>query len=509
MPRGPVLEENLTVPSTVLLSGLDVWAPQLPEDVRLLQPPRPLTGLDDARQVLRVLEEPEAGEPLTSRLRPTSRVTVVLDDFSLPVPPVAQDPRGEMLEAVLQTLYARGLRPSRVNVLVANGLSRQWRPGELDDFLGPTRSEAVRCHDAEDFSQLLRLGEEAEGPVELNRALVETDLVIYLNVVVSPLMSTLFGLISGTAGYRTARFLGAPAVFASDGNPLLPGSEHDRVHQRVAAHLLRRTPVVQLSVVLNTALWRPAVAALLSSGQALSKPFQLWNALPAAVRQRAVRLLKAGYRPIAVMSGPPEQVQPRALDAFYRQHEVWLDRQADVLVFGLPDVGPASVHSSQNPVLTAHVALGYIANFFAGKSLLRSGGVMIFSNPLQPQFDRRAHLPHEEFYEKVLRLERESEAIHERFEPYFAGRPEFVSNYQKRFAFHGAHPLYAWHSCAPARRRAGKIFVANGDPRACARLGFAPAKDIDDALEKARAFVGGNPLTVVLQLPPAYWVRVR
>ncbi len=506
---GVGLEENLAVPSTMLLSGLDLWAPQLPEDVRLLRPPLPLPGLDDARQVVRAMEEPEAGESLTTRLRPNSRVTVVLDDFSLPVPPMAQDPRGEMLQAVLEALHACGLRASRVTVLVANGLSRQWRSRELDEFLGPTRSEAVRCHDAEDFSRLLRLGEEAEGPVELNRALVETDLVIYLNVVASPLMSTLFGLISGTAGYRTARFLGAPSVFVSDDNPLLPGSEHDRIHQRVAAHLLRRTSVVQLSVILNTELWRPAVAALLSSEQALSRPLQLWNALPVAVRQRAVRLLKASYRPIAVLFGPPEEVQPRALDAFYRQHEVSMERQADVLVFGVPDVGPASVHSSQNPVLAAHVALGYIANFFAGKPLLRNGGAMIFANPLQPQFDRRVHLPHEEFYERVLRLERDPQAIHERFEPYFAGRPEFVSNYQKRFAFHGTHPLYAWHSCAPARRRAGKIFVAHGDPRACARLGFAPAKDIEDALEKARDFVGGNPLTVVLQLPPPYWVRVQ
>jgi hypothetical protein len=499
------------VAKTVLLSGFDLWAPELPEDVRLLQPPFPLPAVDDVRQAaLRALEEPEGGQPLSALVRPTSRVAVVLDDFSLPVPPVVHDCRREMLESVLQVLHISGVRSSRVGFLVANGLSRQWRAGELDEFLGSPRAHPVRCHDAEDFAQLVRIGEEPEGPVELNRALVESDLIVYLNIVAAPLMSGLFGLIAGTAGYRTARFLGAPTLFAHDANPLLPGSEYDRIHQRVAGHLLRRTPVLQLAAVMNTELWRPAMAALLRSDEGLSRPLQVWNALPGAVRYRAGRFLKASYRPIAVLAGAPERVRARALDAFYRQHEVSLEREADILVFGLPDVGPASVHSSQNPVLAANLALGYVSNFFAGKPFLRAGGAIVFANPLHPVFDRRTHLPHEEFYEKVLRLERDPLAIHERFEPYFAGRPEFVSNYQKRFSFHGTHPLYAWYLCTPARSRAGKIWVAHADPRACARLGFTPAKDVEDALAKAREFVGGaRPFTVVLQLPPPYWVRVR
>ncbi len=501
----------MAVTKTVLLSGFDLWAPELPDDVRLLQPPFPLPALDDVHQVvLRALEEPDAGEPLSALLQPTSRVALAIDDFSMPVPPLAHDCRREMLQAVLQALGTSGIPSSRVNILVANGLSRQWRAAELDDFLGSPRPHPVRCHDAEDFTQLLRIGEEPEGPVELNRALAESDLIIHLNIVAAPLMSGSFNLIAGAAGYRTARFLGAPSLFAPDANPLLPGSEYDRIHERVAAHLLRRTPVLQLAAVLNTELWNPAMATLLRSDEGLSRPLQLWNALPGAVRYRAARFLKASYRPIAIICGPPEQVRARALDAFYRQHEVSLEREADVLVFGLPDVGPASVHSSQNPVLAANLALGYVSNFFVGKPFLRVGGAIVFANPLHPVFDRRTHLPHEEFYEKVLRLERDPVAIQERFEPYFAGRPEFVSNYQKRFAFHGTHPLYAWYLCTPARRRAGKIFVAHGDPRACARLGFTPAKDVEDGLAKAREFVGGaKPFSVVLQLPPPYWVRVR
>ncbi|MBI3182415.1 MAG: DUF2088 domain-containing protein [Myxococcales bacterium] len=496
----------------LLLSGFEIVAPELPDDARVLMPPFPLPALEGLKEACtRALEEPLEGEPVASLLSPHSRVCVVVDDPSLPVPPLSRDCRREMLEAVLELLLAHGVR-QKPSVVVANGLGRQWRNTELTELLGiqSTASTQVGCHDAEAQGGLSAIGELPEGRVELNRAVVEADLVLYLNVVSMPLMASLFGLVSGTAGYRTARILSAPKMFEDEQAPLVPGSAWAHLHQRAGELLQQRTRVFQLSAVLNNELWKPAVSALLRSEDGLSRPLQVWNALPAAVRHRAARLMRASARPIAVLAGPPRAVGARALEAFYRQHEVTADGEADVLVFGLPDMGPYSIRSAQNPVLAAHLALGLIFHLFTGRPLLRKGGAIVFANPLTPSFDRKVHLPHEEFYERVLRLEREPLAIHERFEPYFAGRPEFVSAYQRRFAFHGTHPLYAWYQCTPARRRAGRIIVAHGDPRACARLGFMPAADVEDALAKAREVLGNpQPSVAVLELPPAFFARVR
>jgi hypothetical protein len=458
------------------------------------------------------LEEPESGEPLVNRLRAHSRVCVVIDDLSFPVPKMAKDCRREMLEVVLAALNAKGIRGNRVTVLLATGLNRQWRNTEITELLGiqSTGSHPVVCHDAEGSAGFARLGEEPEGPVELARAVVEADLVIHLNVVSHPLMAGLFGLVSGTAAYRTARFLSAPQLFDKDPAPLVPRSAYHKIHERIGALLTSKTEVMQLTAVLNNELWAPAIAALLRLDGGLTRSVQMWNALPHAVRHRAARVMKASYRPIAVFAGPPHVVGPKALEVFYRQHEVTTDGEADVILFGLPDLGPYSVHTMQNPVLAANLALGFVGNLFSGRPLLKAGGVIVFANPLAPQFDRKVHLPHEEFYEKVLRLERDPIAIHERFEPYFAGRPEFVANYQRRFAFHGTHPLYSWYQTTPARRRAGRIIVAHGDPRSCARLGFMPASDVQDALNKAYEFLGATrPTTLVLELPPPFFVRVR
>lgn len=498
---------------TLLLSGFDLRAPELPSDARILLPPIPLPGLENfAEACERAVEEPLSGEPLGKLLRPNVRVAVVIDDPTLPMPPPSKDCRREMLSAVISALSNHGVRSNRVTVLVANGLSRQWRLAELNELFGVQSTSAypIQSHDAEAGTALMRLGEEPQGPVEFNRALCEADVVIHLNVVSMPLMAGLFGLATGATGYRTARFLSSPQILATDDAPYVPGSAYHRIHEKVGGYLAKQVPIFQVTTVLNNELWAPALGALLRSEEGLTRPLQMWNALPAAVRHRAARMLKSNYRPIAVLAGRPEDVAPRALELFYRQHEVPAESETDVLVFGLPDLGPASIGAAQNPILSANLALGYVGNLFSERPLLRQGGAIIFANPLAPVFDRRAHLPHEEFYEKVLRIERDPLAIHERFEPYFAGRPEFVSSYQRRFAFHGAHPLYSWYLTHPVRRRAGKIIVAHGDPRACARLGFTPAVDVEEAIEKARDFIGAEkPRVSVMELPPPFWVRVR
>jgi lactate racemase len=497
---------------TLLFSGFDFHAPALPDGARVILPPITLPALDRFRDLaLRALDEALdralQGTPLT----PSSRVTVLVDDPSLPVPPPAQDCRGEMLDAALKVLSARGVRPTRVNVLVANGLNRQWRESELKELVGAPTFGAVRivCHDAESHAGVTRLGEEPEGPVELSKLLVETDLVLHLNLVSLPILAGTAGLVTGATGYRTARYLNSPALLAGEGSPFQPGSAYHLAHERVASHLSRQTPIVQLSVIQNNDVWPPALAALLRPSEGLAQPFQMWNSLPAAVRQRAGRMLRSRYRPFAVLAGTPEEVGPKALELFKRQHEVRVDKDADVVVFGLPDQGPYSAGASQNPVLAANLALGFLLNLHAGKSLLRPGGVVLFANPLTPTFDRKVHAAYEELYERVLRVERDAGAIHERYEPYFAGRPEYVAAYQKRFAFHGTHPLFAWSLCSAVRARAGRIIVAHGDPRSCARLGFTPANDLQDGLNKAKEFLGGaQPNVAVLELPPAFWARV-
>ena len=495
-----------------MMSGFDLRVVDLPEEVRILLALRAQLQLDDARMaIVKAMMAPVAGPPLTDLVASDARVTVLIDDLSLPVPPPSHDPRADMLDHVLAQLQQKGIRPAQVKVLVANGLSRQWKSVELADVLGEKTLSAhpVTCHDAEDSHQLARIGEIDGTPVDVNRALVEADLVVHLNLVSMPLMAGTYPLVCGALGYKTYRGLVTPAVFEEEA-PFLPGSTLVRAHERVAELLLSKVKVVQLSTVMSNDLWPPALAAVLQGGTtvSLTRPLQMWNSLPSPVRHRAARLLRANYKPLWFGFGPPAEVEARARAVFRRQHEVATEGEVDVMLFGLPDVGPGSVRSGQNPVLVAELALGYVYHLFTQRPLLRQGGIIVIANPLTPAFDR-THRPHEEFYEQVLRHEREPEAIHEKFETSFAGRPEFVGGYERRFAFHGVHPLHAWYHCAPARRRASHILAAYGDPRSCARLGFSPVTSVEEALQKSREALGKDSLDITLvEVTPPFWVKV-
>ncbi len=310
---------------SLLVSGFDIRDVSLPEDAEVLLPPLPLPAQDDFTvAVQRAFDEPLAGPPLGRRVKAGSKVTIAIDDFTLPVPLSSRDCRREMLEGTLESLSHWGVKPSSVTVLVGTGLSRQWRPAELTEILGPrvTSLVNVRAHDAEAQSELKRIADEPAGPIEVARSIVEADLVIHLSVVNQPLHAGTFALVAGTVGYRTARVLNAAQIFESDDAPLLTGSAWHRAHTKVGDLIATKVPILQLAAVLNNELWASPIAALLKSEHGLSRPLQMWNALPAAVRHRAARVMRSSYRPITALAGPPEAVAPRALELLHRQHEL-------------------------------------------------------------------------------------------------------------------------------------------------------------------------------------------
>lgn len=500
-----------TVTHATYVSGFDVGQVTLPPGAELLQPPLPLPAMDDFQDACaRALEEPLDGPPLSARLKRGTRVCVLVDDFTLPLPLAARDARRDMLEAVLDALAQAGVRPAQVKVLVATGPSRHWRPAELAELLGPraTALAAVRCHDLLDTARLARLGEVDGAPLELARDQVEADLCVHLSVVCAPWQASAVGLVAGSAGLATFRALHAPALFAHDGPTLAPGSPWQRALVAAAAAYEAKVPVLQLCCVLDNALWGPRLAQVLERNGGFGRPMQLWNALPNAVRHRAARLMRAEHRPLGVFAGSTFSTAPAALELFLRQHEVAARGEADVLAFGLPDLGPASVGTAQNPLLAAHLALGLAGQLASRGPLLRKGGVVVFANPLFPDFDVRTHRPHLELYERVLREAREPEDIERRFAQRLCDDAGFQDNYRRHFGFHPAHALAGWYQGAPLRRRAAKVLVAHGDPRACARLGFTAARDMADALERARLLVGGVARVRFLALPPAFFARV-
>ena len=91
--------------------GDDFMLEKLPAGTRVVYPPPPLDALPDPDQAIRyALLHPLNADPLFAQLNPNMRVTIALDDISLPLPPMRRpDLRERMLNAVLQTLADYGV----------------------------------------------------------------------------------------------------------------------------------------------------------------------------------------------------------------------------------------------------------------------------------------------------------------------------------------------------------------------------------------------------------------
>ncbi len=466
-----------------LICGDDTVPVVLPEDARILRAPAGLEPLADVEQAIRAaLDRPIAHEPLSSLVGPSSTVTIAFDDLTIPVVPMAQpDVRLTIIQILLERLHAAGVRPENVRLIVANALHRKWTRTELATALGPVLSllppQRLACHDACDPEQLVFLGETDRGfEVEVNRALMESDQFIYVNITPSPMNGGWKSTVVGLSSFRSIRHHHRPFPFARGHSIMDPERS---AFQRLLAEM---AALVE--------------AELATTGRRL---FQietvLTNDLPGRV---------AG-----VWAGYPPDVHRETLAALQRQQMLPVEGQTDVGIWGLPNADPYSALSHVNPILIANLACSYTFGLYSRRPLVREGGVAIFANPVEPRFARH-HRSYPELYEDILPRTTDPFEIWDTHAEDFAHRPEYVYAYRYQYAFHGAHPLFLWGQTAFARRHLSTIIFAGGDdPDPVERMGFTHAPTVDDALALARAELGGQPSVSVVDLPPVFIPDVR
>lgn len=479
---------------SLLLSGHDARRVRVPATAVVVSPPTPRPPLSNfGEAVERALEAPLDGVPLVERMRKARRVLLVVDDTARLFASV-EEARRQMVAAVLQGARRVSPAPS-LALLSATGLAPKSRLKAVRRRLGLATGIRLLCHDSEDPEGLQRAKDAGEVPLEVNRELTESDLVVNLHVACEPKGASVASMVEAVAGYRTTRELYAPGLFSPGASPWEAASPFEAVRWRVLEALEKKVPLFQVTAVFGARVW---ASALLAVGP--------WRELPAFWRRRLGGHARGGQQPVAVFSGSPGAVEVRARKAFLEQWAVEVPKEADVLAFGVPDALQSADELPRNPLGVAEAALGRVSAYAGGRPLLRKGGALVFAHPMRPRFGWRALRPHEEFFERVLRFEREPEAIWRRHEAYFAGRPELVAAYREGRAAHGASPVCSWNLCSPLLRWAGRVVAAEADLRSVARMGFFGAKTFEKALEEAESSVGGRePRTTVLELPPAFW----
>lgn len=505
--------------------GEDFWLEDLPVGTRVVYPNEPIAGLENPDAAIRfALTHPHGMEPLHAHLKPGMRVTIAVDDVSLPLPPMTSpDVRERVLTAVLQMLEDYGI--DDIHIIMALSLHRRMTDKEIKHAVGkrvfndfwPGR---LYNHDAEDPDGIVQIGEDEGGtPIELNRRAVESDLVIYVNINLVPMDGGHKSVGVGLCNYRTLLAHHNPSVMRKTRSYMDPDHSHmhnvvDRIGRVVNKHL----KIFHIETVLNNRMYAPSLDFLAKNEDHFTDldwlkfdglRFSLKH-LPSAAKRKLMMKVPAPYEIIAVNAGATEPTHEKTLEKCFDQYTVPLKGQADIMITGIPYISPYNVNSVLNPLLVQVMALGYFFNMNRGVPVVKEGGTLILCHPCYDDFDPNHHPSYIEFFNRLLPETRDAMELHRKYEREFAENPSYVDRYRFGNAYHGAHPFFMWYWGEAGRQHCGRIIAAGAtNSRVPELLGWERADSLAEAIAMARSTAPSAPEITMLHHPPIFMADVQ
>lgn len=498
---------------------------RLPPGTRVVFPNPPLDSVPDVRAAIRhAIDHPLGDEPLDAHLRAGMKVTIAFDDVSLPLPRMKRpDVRQQVMEILLERLDRAGV--TDVHLICAICLHRRITPAEMCRMVGPEiyrrfAPDRLYNHDAEDPQGNVHLGDTSAGEVvEINRRAAESDLLLYVNINLVTMDGGHKSVPVGLATYRSVRHHHNAHTMLHDSSYMdPPASVFHRSCERMGEVVARRVKVFTIETSLNGDTFSHLLGFLQKREHAWSLRDRVsyhgmraaLQAAPFALRRKLYNALPAPYGVTGVHAGDTTLVHRETLGHIDRQQNVQVEGQADILLVGLPSIGPYNVNSILNPILVQCLSAGYFFNFYRGRPLVRRGGVMILFHPVQEAFNLTHHPSYYDFYHECLPVTRDSKELERRFEKKYAENERYIHLYRRSYAYHGVHPFYMWYWGAHGMAHLGRVIVVNPvNKSAPRRIGFETAHSFAQALEMARGVVGADANVTYYHCPPIIMCDLR
>jgi lactate racemase len=512
-------------PPRVIFHGEDFLLEDLPLGTRVVFARAPLQGVPNPKAAIRwALNHPEGMDPLHALLRPGMKVTIALDDISLPLPPmVTPDARQTVLEIVLELLADSGV--DDVHLIIANALHRRMTDAEMKRMVGEKIFNAFHPdryynHDAEDPDGMVELERTAQGEVvAINRRAAESDLLIYVNINLVPMDGGHKSVGTGLANYASLRAHHNPKTIRDSESYMEPSkSALHRSTERIGRVIDQHLKVFHIETVLNNRMFDGPTAFLGKREEDFTEfdrvKFQTLryglSKLPRMAKRKLMMSIPAPYDIIAVNAGSTEPCHEKTLEACWRQYSVPVEGQSDIVIWGVPYISPYNVNSILNPLLVQVMGLGYLFNLNRGIPLVKKGGVVILCHPAYDEFDPEHHPSYIEFFNRLLPETRDAMVLEHKYEQEFATNPSYVHLYRKGHAYHGAHPFYMWYWGENGRQHVGKVIVAGAENNHVPELlGWERTDTLAEAIDLARGAVGRSASITLVKSAPILQTDVR
>lgn len=502
----------------VLFSGEDLVEVSLPAGTRVIYAKPPIPGLQDPAAAIRhALEHPENMEPLSALLQPGMKITIAIDDISLPLPMMTlPDIRQSVLEIVLDLLASQGI--DDIHIILATSFHRRLTVAEMKRCVGKKIFRAFYPdryynHDGEAPDGMVELEQTAHGErVRINRRAAESDLLIYININLVPMDGGHKSVGVGLCDYPTLQAHHTPqTILASDSymDPARSAISHscDRIGAVIDKHLR----VFHIETALNNRMFDRTSDFLGRNEDRYSATdrFKLKAAqfalskMSASMKRKLFFRIPAYYEMIGVHAGETVATHKKILQHCYDQYCIPVEGQSDVMIAGITFVSPYNVNSIMNPLLVQVMALGYFFNFYRNMPVVKKNGVMIVTHPCYDEFDPVFHPSYIEFFNRILTETRDSAELQRKYEKEFAIDPGYIRMYREGNAYHGVHPFYMWYWGENGRAHMGKVIVVGSiSKRVPAILGWDAADSMEQALEMAESYIGRKPSITLLHFPP-------
>ena len=173
--------------------GEDLLSVKMPAGTRVLYPNPTIPGIKDRETAIRyAIDHPEQMEPLSALLSPGMKVTIAIDDISLPLPQMKRpDIRESVLTVVLKLLAEKGV--TDIHIIIATSYHRRMTGPEIRHAVGnhifsQYYPDTLYNHDGEDPDGMVDMEKTEHGEsVRINRRAAESDLLIYVNINLVPM----------------------------------------------------------------------------------------------------------------------------------------------------------------------------------------------------------------------------------------------------------------------------------------------------------------------------------
>jgi hypothetical protein len=516
--RNLVVTVNRRSERRVIPYGDEFLVEKLPVGTRVIYPPPPLDELPDPDQAIRyALLHPENADPLFAQLNPNMRVTIAIDDISLPLPPMRRpDIRERVLNQMLQTLADYGV--DDVHLIIATSLHRRMTEAEIRRAVGERAfkqfwPDRLYNFDGENRAEIVMLGKTDHGEeVWLSRRAAESDLVLYVNINLVPMDGGHKSVAVGLAPYQSLRHHHNTETLRDSHSYMDPArSGLHRSANRMGRVVNQHLNVFTLETAVNTRMY----GSMLDFLHKNEDKFTDWDRTRLSamrwttgnmsndLRRQVMNQYAAPYGMTGVWAGETEAVHQKTLARVFQQYSVPVKGQSDILIAGVPYICPYNVNSIMNPILVQVTGMGYLFNMYRGKPLVKEGGTLILCHPLRDEFHPEHHPSYIEFFHRCLAETTDAMELQKKFEHEFARNPTYIHMYRYGHAFHGVHPFYMWYWGEPARQHLGRVIAAGcEEPEVAARMGWEAADTLDEAIAMATAEHGRSATITYLHLPP-------